>query len=45
MPAGDTTASASAGAGAGSKRARAESFGIRLATPDGFAALVVDCLG
>ncbi|MFF4887664.1 NAD-dependent DNA ligase LigA [Streptomyces nigra] len=33
-----------AGDGAGSKRAKAESLGIRLATPDEFAALVADYL-
>ncbi|MGW8064015.1 hypothetical protein ACVV2G_17490 [Streptomyces ziwulingensis] len=34
-----------AGEGAGSKRAKAEQLGIRLATPDEFAALVADFLG
>ncbi|MFI6039513.1 NAD-dependent DNA ligase LigA [Streptomyces sp. NPDC051315] len=34
-----------AGEGAGSKRAKAESLGVRLATPDEFAALVADQLG
>ncbi|BCJ38572.1 DNA ligase 2 [Actinocatenispora thailandica] len=34
-----------AGGNAGSKRARAETLGIRLATPDEFAALVADLLG
>lgn len=33
-----------AGDGAGSKRAKAESLGVRLATPDAFAALVADYL-
>ncbi|MFE0450997.1 NAD-dependent DNA ligase LigA [Streptomyces sp. NPDC058914] len=33
-----------AGGGAGSKRAKAESLGVRLATPDEFAALVADHL-
>ncbi|WP_221353706.1 NAD-dependent DNA ligase LigA [Streptomyces beigongshangae] len=39
------TALVVAGEGAGSKRARAESLGVRLATPDEFAALVADHLG
>nr|WP_234390329.1 NAD-dependent DNA ligase LigA [Streptomyces sp. MMG1533] len=34
-----------AGEGAGSKRAKAESLGIRLATPDEFAALIADFVG
>ncbi|MFD8524274.1 NAD-dependent DNA ligase LigA [Streptomyces capillispiralis] len=34
-----------AGEGAGSKRAKAEQLGVRLATPDEFAALVADFLG
>ncbi|TPQ23765.1 NAD-dependent DNA ligase LigA [Streptomyces sporangiiformans] len=34
-----------AGEGAGSKRAKAESLGIRLATPDEFATLVADFVG
>ncbi|WP_428956867.1 NAD-dependent DNA ligase LigA [Streptomyces sp. cg35] len=34
-----------AGEGAGSKRAKAESLGIRLVTPDEFAAMVADLLG
>ncbi|MEV4049136.1 BRCT domain-containing protein, partial [Streptomyces sp. NPDC049744] len=34
-----------AGEGAGSKRARAEQLGVRLATPEEFAALVADLLG
>jgi len=34
-----------AGEGAGSKRAKAEQFGVRLATPDEFAALVAGFLG
>jgi DNA ligase (NAD+) len=33
-----------AGANAGSKRAKAEDLGVRLATPDEFAALVADYL-
>ncbi|MFJ4693815.1 NAD-dependent DNA ligase LigA [Streptomyces sp. NPDC088766] len=34
-----------AGEGAGSKRAKAESLGVRLATPDEFAVLVADLVG
>ncbi|MCL6670102.1 NAD-dependent DNA ligase LigA [Streptomyces panaciradicis] len=34
-----------AGDGAGSKRAKAETLGVRLATPDEFAALVADFIG
>ncbi|OQD54016.1 DNA ligase (NAD(+)) LigA [Streptomyces phaeoluteigriseus] len=34
-----------AGEGAGSKRAKAESLGVRLATPDEFAVLVADLIG
>ncbi|MEH0420630.1 NAD-dependent DNA ligase LigA [Streptomyces sp. B21-083] len=34
-----------AGEGAGSKRAKAETLGVRLATPDEFAALVTDYVG
>jgi DNA ligase (NAD+) len=34
-----------AGANAGSKRTKAEDLGIRLTTPDEFAALVADLLG
>ncbi|WP_040908023.1 BRCT domain-containing protein, partial [Streptomyces griseoflavus] len=34
-----------AGEGAGSKRAKAEQLGVRLATPDEFAALVAGFLG
>ncbi|MFF4906409.1 NAD-dependent DNA ligase LigA [Streptomyces sp. NPDC001260] len=34
-----------AGEGAGSKRAKAETLGVRLATPDEFAALVADFIG
>lgn len=39
------TALVVAGEGAGSKRAKAESLGVRLSTPDEFAALVADFLG
>ncbi|MGW4107464.1 BRCT domain-containing protein, partial [Streptomyces sp. NPDC004976] len=34
-----------AGEGAGSKRAKAEQLGVRLATPDEFAAMVAGLLG
>ncbi|NEB08054.1 NAD-dependent DNA ligase LigA, partial [Streptomyces coelicoflavus] len=34
-----------AGEGAGSKRAKAEQLGVRLATPEEFAALVADLIG